>query len=254
MSDGLMPDDDSDADAPRSVERGEPADFVDDGIEDTAWEALQDWQPAATFDVLYLASLLGQQNPPSRLELQTFAYLACLMSVYRGEPASSWGYAFTAVPPTLPFSPAIEAALADLVTSRRLHRTRPGGASGGAEAYALTTYGDDELKFLSELEAFSPRVDFLRAAGKTALFTSAPAVVNSLAYEPQLAQALKLDNPRLLLTQVSTEPLYREFSALVEVLGTEHEELIVPASLYIKYLQQRAQDDLGRNLEDEERQ
>ncbi|GAA4397205.1 hypothetical protein GCM10023153_20880 [Ornithinibacter aureus] len=230
------------------------SDFVDDGLEDTAWEALQDWQPAATFDVLYLVAVLEPQGSPSRLELQTFAYLGCLMSVYKGEPASEWGYAFSAVPPTLPFSPAIEAALSDLVASARLLRTRSEDADEGTNCYRLTAQGRGDLAFLSGLEAFAPRVDFLRAAGKTALFTSPPAVVNSLAYEPQLAQALRLDNPRLLLTQVSSEPLYREFSALVQVLGSEHEELIVPASLYVRYLQQRAQDGVSRALDEADEQ
>lgn len=248
MSDGLTPED-PDLDEAQAIEDGDGEDFVDVGIEDTAWEALQDWQPAATFDVLYLAALLERQNAPSRLELQTFAYLACLMSVYRGDPASDWGYAFSAVPPTLPFSPAVEAALSDLVTSGRLTRINSDKSGAVGDAYALTAIGQDDLAFLSELEAFAPRVEFLRAAGKTALFTSPPAVVNSLAYEPQLAQALRLDNPRLLLTQVSSEPLYREFSALVEVLGSEHDELIVPASLYVRFLQQRAQDEVARALD-----
>ncbi|MGN6128109.1 MAG: hypothetical protein ACTHON_16240, partial [Humibacter sp.] len=213
--------------------------YVDSELDDTAWEPLQDWQPAATFDVLCLTSLLGEQSAPGRMELHSFAYLACLMSVFSGRPASEWGYAFSAVPPTLPFSPSIEAALADLVASGRLEWVAK-VAGGTPREYRLTADGQDEFEFLREMQSFSPRIKFLHASAMTAVFASIPAVVNSLNYEPQLAQALRLESARMLLTRVSSLPLYREFYALEEALGPDHRELVVPASLYVQYLQQRA--------------
>lgn len=241
--------DDFDSELPEEEAAG--SEYVDRGVEDTAWEALRDWQPAATYDVLFLVDTLGRQDPPGRMELHSFAYLACLMSVFRGDPASEWGYAFSAVPPTLPFSPAIEVALTQLASSGRLESLQ-GGYESASREFVLTVSGAGELEFLSRLQSFGPRIEFLRAAAKTAVFTSLPAVVNSLGYEPQLAQALRLDNARMLLTEISSAPLYQEFDALLEVLGPEHHELVIPASMYVRYLQQRAEQAIDRALTGED--
>ncbi|WP_148061617.1 hypothetical protein [Cellulomonas sp. PhB143] len=225
--------------------------YVDSGIEDSAWQSLQDWQPGAIFDVLHLARLLGEQRPAGRMEFHSFAYLACLMSVFKGRPATEWGYAFSAVPPTLPYSPAIDSALDELIASGHLALRAP-TQHQDASGFRITRSGAEELGFLSDLHAFGSRTQFLYASGATALFTSLSAVVNSLAFEPQLSQALVLDSSRMLLTRASADRLYEEFHALLEVLGPEHEELLVPASLYVQFLQDRAQRALDVASEGEE--
>jgi len=227
--------------------------FNDEGIERVTGGLVTDWSPAATFDVLFQIAGLSRQADPSNIELHTFAYLACLMSIFRGRPASDWGYTFSAVPPTLPFSPAIESALADLIKGGFIEATVPPGPKNNTEVvlarHGITDRGRQELEIWRGLTMFSSRVAYLDAATKTAVFSSFPAVVNSLSYEPQLNAALLTDGPRMLLTSVTSAPLYEQFAALLEVLGSEHEELIVPASLYLNFLTQQAQEQLDQSLE-----
>lgn len=238
LSDGIGDDEDASADD------GDGVDYVDDGIQGSSWQPVHDWLPAATFDVLFLVDSLGQQSPPGPTELHTFAYLACLLSVYKGHPASDWGYAFTAVPPTLPYSPAMDSAISTLMASGRVEAQADTEPSGSL-SLRMTVVGRDDLKFLGALEAFEPRADFLRAAARTPLFTSLPAVVNSMGFEPQLAQALQLNSSRMLLTEVTTGLLYREFDALLAALGPADRDLLVPAALYVRYLQERARQNLA---------
>jgi hypothetical protein len=76
--------------------------------------------------------------------------------------------------------------------------------------------------------------------------------VNSLSNEPQLRLAMRTDGPRMLLTSVTSGPLYEQFGALVEALGPEHEELVVPASLYLNFLTQQARERLDALLDVQE--
>lgn len=217
------------------------SDYVDEGIETSIDLTAGEWLPAATFDVMVLVDELGRHGDPGRLEIHTFAYLGCLMSVFRGEPASDWNYSFTAVPPTLPYSPTLETASSALLVSGKI--VQEGGVSDEESlSFRLTATGRSDLQLLASLGSFAPRLPYLQAAAKTAVFTSLHAVVNSLSFEPQLARAVSLDRPRVLLTQVGAASLYEEFDALTQVLGPEHRELLVPASLYVSFLQARSQE------------
>lgn len=210
--------------------------FSDEGIEATLTSADPESEIAATYDALYLISRLARHNSPARIDIHTFAYLACLMSVYRGQPANEWGYSFSAVPPTLPYSPTLDQAIGRLIESDYLTKTKSTDVTELAE-FELTPEGQQELEFFSGLSLLSPRLPFLDAATSAAVFTSTAAVVNSLANEPQLAAATRLNSSRQLLTESSTARLYAEFDALSQAIGRADVNLILPASMYVSYLQ-----------------
>lgn len=211
--------------------------------------------PEATFDTLYLLSKLERHSAPGRLELHNFAYLACLVSVYSGQPASGWGYSFSAVPPTLPFSPSIERALSDLEGAGFVTAVEPAISAEPqsdqliVSQYRTTPDGHEELAFLSALSTFRPRLEFLDAASSTAILLSLPAVVSSMTLEPELVRAVRGSTNRLLLRDRDRGPLYRQFAALREVLGPDHSDLVVPASLYLRFLNEQAQQVVERTDE-----
>jgi len=218
----------------------------------------------ASFDVLSIVSLLDTIEPPREFELHTFSYLACLLYVFDGYPASSWGYTFSAVPPTVPFSTTLSSAVEQLVSSGLLDRLSvsdslqsntsvPMSASlAGSqylppERFALTADGLQEFEFLSSLQMLRGRSKYLSAATSTSLIYSVPAVVNSLVEEPQLRQALRTTTPQSLLVSITSQPLYEQFEALREAIGGEVHHLSVPATVYVGYLDQQT-----RNLFPEE--
>lgn len=197
----------------------------------------------ATFDALVLIRLLGDVEPPGRLDVHTFAYLACLMSLFDGAPASDWGYAFTAAPPTLPYSPDLEAAISSLVTQGLVATVTmdlDADLAPTARRFAVSDGGRREAEFVQSLSMFAGRVPFLEAATGAGLLHSLPAVVNSLAQEPQLAQASKTQSVRKLLSGSSSAPLYSHLSALKRALGAETDDLVVPASMYVRFLEELA--------------
>lgn len=212
--------------------------YTDDGIETTVDIPPFDAESnlAGSYDALFLVSRLARHNAPARIDLHTFAYLACLMSVYGGQPAHDWGYSFSAVPPTLPYSPTLDEAVRNLLDAEYI---APCASSEPSELveFELTTAGRDELEFFSGLSLLASRQQYLEAAAAAAVFTSTAAVVNSLANEPQLAAATKLKSSRQLLTASSTARLYEEFDALSRTIGKRDVSLILPASMYVSYLQ-----------------
>lgn len=210
--------------------------YSDDGIEMTLDLPEPESEIAASFDALFLVARLARHNPPARIDIHTFAYLACLMSVYSGQPAHEWGYSFSAVPPTLPYSATLDEAVHKLLEAEYIATVVSPEGSELAE-FELTGAGQSELDFFSELSLLALRLQFLEAATSAAIFSSTAAVVNSLANEPQLAAATKLKSSRQLLTASSTARLYAEFDALSRTIGKEDVNLIVPASMYVSYLQ-----------------
>lgn len=210
--------------------------FSDEGIEATLSPADPESDIAAIFDALFLISRLAQHNFPARIDIHTFAYLACLMSIYSGQPANEWGYSFSAVPPTLPYSPTLDGAIDRLVETDYLKTSKSTDVTNLAE-FELTPEGERELGFFSTLSLLSRRLQFLDASTSAAVFTSSAAVVNSLANEPQLAAATHLNSSRQLLTESSTARLYDEFEALSQAIGKTDVNLILPASMYVSYLQ-----------------
>ncbi|MFY1652160.1 hypothetical protein ACN27J_14845 [Solwaraspora sp. WMMB762] len=218
----------------------------------------------AIFDALTLVGLLESVEKPSEFEIHTFAYLSCLLNVYDGHPASSWGYSFSAVPPAVPFSSTISLTLETLLSMGLLTRsydTAPPSTDSPTEATVgshspirleLTDAGKKEQKFLSSLETMRRREKYLEAAKSTSLIYSVPAVVNSLVHEPQLWQAAKTVGPRKLLVAISSRPLYDQFEALKDALGRDAHHLSVPATVYVGYLEESARGDLNPSDRTEE--
>ncbi|MFI6160314.1 hypothetical protein ACIA59_10235 [Micromonospora haikouensis] len=208
----------------------------------------------AIFDALTLVGLLERIEKPGEFEIHTFAYLGCLLNVYDGRPASSWGYSFSAVPPAVPFSATLSSTLENLSSLGLLARSELGELPLAAESsedrglpsvarFRLTDSGKQEQQFLSSLETMRLRERYLSAAVSTSLIYSVPAVVNSLIHEPQLWQAAKAVGPRKLLVAISSRPLYDQFEALKDALGRDVHHLSVPATVYVGYLEEHARGD-----------
>jgi hypothetical protein len=236
------------------------ADDTDDWIEDSfvAPAGTVEGFSAASFDVISVVSLLNPVEPPSEFEIHTFLYLGCLLYLFDGHPASSWGYSFSAVPPTVPFSTTLSMTIDQLVSSGLLGRiddaSEATSSVGGGDTleeemyalpskYRLTEDGRQELKFLSSLHTLQERAKYLEAAASTSLVYSVPAVINSLVHEPQLWQAVRTQVPRSLLAAITSRPLYEQFEALRDAIGGEVRHLSIPATVYVGYLEQQAQDD-----------
>lgn len=168
-------------------------------------------------------------------EVTYFAYLACLLSVYSGEPAGQWGYAFTATKSMSPFSDALTEATDTLVKAGRVESYSAGG-------FAITDRGAQELDDYSRQHLFQGRANYLRAACNTSLAVPLPAVGAALSNEPDLKSALAISASReLLLDGAGPRVLHKHFQTLMDAIP-DSTDLFLAAVTWIGIL---ASEDAG---------
>lgn len=201
---------------------------------------MTDINPKATFDALFLVHRASDVDGLFSTEIQVFAYLACLLSLFDGVPASGWGYGFVAVPPLQPFSPDLESATKALGLRGFLV---PEGMG-----WRVSESGQTEIALWQDLSMFRPRRRWLEPAiGATALHSVA-SITDRLASEPSLAAASDLGSTRDLLETAGLTTLYEQFSALRTAVGAAASELLIPADVYLRYLA-RMRDERQHNPE-----
>jgi hypothetical protein len=183
---------------------------------------------SASFDFLFITGRLCARFGTATLgEIHLFSYLACLLSLFRGQPVADWGYTFAGLDSGSPFSAELQAACPELEVA--------GLIVGKAETLTITPEGNRELEFLSTLQQFGPRKSYLTAALESLLSFPVGMVRNALSMEPGLRPALRLGGKRALLEETALGQLHEHFEALYSVLGETH-DLLVPSSVWLTYL------------------
>lgn len=183
----------------------------------------------AAFDTAFIANALDRpRSAVTHYELHSFAYLACLLSVYSGIPANDWGYEFASVPPAQPYAHAIADAASGLVRTGVLDRVN--------STMSITDAGAETLSAWAGMHYFADRRRFLVGATGAALVLPGATVVNSLGLDPQLSRAQELGDSRVLFDDVLAHRLYQDLAALKEAVPAEAKDLMVPAVLYLQYL------------------
>ena len=181
-----------------------------------------------SFDTLLIAGRLNQAYVGLSLsDVQAVSYLACLLSVYGGAPASAWGYSYVSAGAS-PFSPDLLSSVEALTAVGEL-------AARDQDTYEITERGRRSIERLARLEIYRPRIAPLSGAIEAALALPLPSIQNGLAREPQLARANAYDLPSSLLNEMGLSALHGDFSTLEGELG-RGVDLIVPAVVWMSFL------------------
>ena len=196
-----------------------------------------DVSPDAYFDVI---ALLGDAPrsvlPMTVFELHLYAYLACVLGLFRGFPAASWGYLFAVTSEGVPFS-------AELETARRLLTAR--GLVSESEEGFIAPHADTlpaELDELSSLSGPSRRRECLKIATRCALALPIGAVRQAVGSSPGLAAAAALGQNRVLLQQNDVSVLHDEYETVCAALEEETRSLLSPAVLWLSARVLRGED------------
>jgi hypothetical protein len=185
--------------------------------------------PYAAFDSLYIASeLTGKLQGASVADLHVFAYLGCLLSLYRRRPVADWGYGFAGTRDGSPFSPELESAVRALSAIGYLHLSE-----GGVK---VTATGREELVALQQLSQNRDRIVYLEPACSSGLAMPVGVIHHALAQEPTLRPATSLAATRPLLDGPYLPRLYEQFAVLGRTVGVEHQDLLIPATVWLGYL------------------
>ena len=185
--------------------------------------------PDATFDCLFLAANLQSERstltPP---QLHLFAYLGCLLWIFRGRAAAEWGYFFVGTELGAPFSLEIASAIDSLVESGYLIQTE--------DRISKAAPTEESLRDLEALVLMQERSEFLRAACASTAAFSLGMVGNALAQEPDLKRAQATPMSRHLLEETARTQLYEQFEALRKGLHGGIEDLRIPAVVWLTAL------------------
>lgn len=191
-------------------------------------------QSEALFDALVIVNRLKSVADGATIgEIHAFAYLACLLSLFERSPAVAWGYPFTALPPTLPYAPAITDAVDALELA--------GFAVRQGDLYVLTESGAVECSIWMDLRQLAWRRRYIDGATGASLVVGVPAVTSDLGNEPQLQRAAILGRPGELLDEATLAPLFEQFAALRQAVGEDAQDLLTPAAIYLTFLASESQ-------------
>ena len=183
----------------------------------------------ASYDVLALLHHLSSSvDGADEAELHVFSYLACLLSVYAGHPASDWGYDFIASPAGAPFAVELDDAV-------RWAANVGFVASAGAR-WQLTPEGTAEFRALSELSTHYRRLQFIEPACASTLSIPLGWVRRGINQTPALQSAGRRDSRRYLSDEAAIDALYDQFDVLKRVIRQDVGDLLVPAVVWLEYL------------------
>lgn len=186
--------------------------------------------PYASFDCLSVGTKLQKVlDDVADAELHLFTYLACLLTLYRGQPVTDWGYQHTSTKNGAPFGYEIAAAIPQLVLSGFFSRTATGNLR-------ITDEGKKEYDTLLSLSQNQKREVFLEGACSSALALPVGVVREALLHEPELERATALSSARTLLDGPGISLLYEQFAALSEVVGMQVKGLMTPSVVWLTYL------------------
>jgi hypothetical protein len=185
--------------------------------------------PYAAFDSLYIAAALkANVQYPVVAEIYVLAYLAVLLSLYRKQPAADWGYGFAGTREGSPFSPEIAEAIRALTVAGYLRSSE--------RKIDITESGMAELSTLKEFSQNRERIVYLEPACSSTLTMPVGVIRHALAQEPTLKPASFLATTRTLLDGPYLSKLYDQFEALGHTVGIEHNDLLIPATVWLGYL------------------
>ena len=183
----------------------------------------------ASFDSLYIARNLQQDRSAFvAAEVHLFAYLSCILWLYRYGSTADWGYSFVGTNQGAPYSLAIGSALDEML--RRGILVREG------RHMRLSARGELCLRPFENMTINKGRVECIRGACGATAAMSRGMVNGALSEEPELRRARTTPANRPLLEGAGHSQLFEHLDALRRGLGGKDEDLRVPAVVWLSAL------------------
>lgn len=192
-------------------------------------------KPQAVFDILFVGQKLQSKIQDFSLsEINFFSYLGCLLSLYDGNIVANWGYNFIKNNLGSPFSSDLNIAIDSLVANGTILKSE--GIDG---YYRLSPKGVEFLEVYSTLQTFKSRITYLNLACRSISLFPLGYIKEAINNEPVLKSAFVSSTKRSLLEENSpaTKSLYHQFALLKTALEDKHQDLMIPAIVWIESLQ-----------------
>lgn len=184
--------------------------------------------PEAYFDAL---AILGDAPasivPMSIVEMHLYAYLGCVLGLFRGNPVAAWGYSFAITTEGFPYSVQFDEARQVLLFRGLATQNDEGLLEPDSENMQI------EMEEVLSFSQYGTRRDWLRTATNCALAFPVGAIRHAINRSPGVEAPLRLGQRRQLLQTDDVELLYDEHEAVRKVLGPEVQDLLSPAVLWL---------------------
>lgn len=192
--------------------------------------------PEAYYDSLFIIRKISRVLDNVAVgEAHLFAYLSCLLSLYRNRPVTEWGYAFAGTKNGSPFSAEVEDSIESLEAVSFIIRQ--------GSLLQITPDGEREFEELAQLSMNSQRNEFLEGACSSILTLPVGVVRDAVSKSADIRKAATLGSTRKLFDDLAVESMYEFFGALSEKIGIEIESLMLPAVVWVQYLSSAKDSD-----------
>jgi hypothetical protein len=163
-------------------------------------------------------------------EIYIFAYLACLLSIYRNHSVTSWGYRLGSVEYGYPFSPDLAQSIEDLVKAGYLKQ--------GVEDKFLrvTPSGEKEFEWLQKLGNNAKRDEYIDGACYSALSLPLGVIRDAIDESRDVQAARKLSSARHIPSATGMQDIHDQFDVLSKSIGVEIEDLMIPAVVWLQFM------------------
>ncbi len=196
--------------------------------------------PEAYFDVSCLMSEVKPSLVPvSVSEIHLYAYLACIIALWKGKAIGDWGYTFALTSEGFPFSPELEEGR-HLLDSRGFIKI---DVNGDMFPENLLLLQEQEAVF-SESRWVSRR-EYISAATDCALTLPGGSIRYAIGKSPGFGSAVVLGQNSPLLTEFDTDTIYEEYQIIANALDDQDIDLLSPAVIWLsaRVLQNHEGDD-----------
>lgn len=184
--------------------------------------------PEAYFDAVAMAADAPVSvMPMTVIEAHLYAYLGCILGLFKGQAVGDWGYPFAVTSEGFPFSVQFEAARSMVVARGLIDEDGTGLMSARQDDLAA------EIDSLLTLGSWDDRRQWLRAATQCALALPVGSIRHAIGQTPGLAASVRLGQRRLLLQADDIELLYEEYGIVSSVLGADVKDLLSPAVIWL---------------------
>ena len=189
---------------------------------------------SAIFDTLYIVSQTEEQYESlSLIEVTFLSYFSCLLSLYKGNPASDWGYFFLRNDQGAPVSADLTEACELLMVNGHLQKRN--------ECYHITEEGKERFSFMMSMELFKARQEYLQAACDCLLTGTIVGLLNILSNDAVISESAVHTMKYLNSEENSAiSMLHQQFGVVKKAIG-ERKNLFVPALSWLVYLKQEVE-------------
>ncbi|SDD60142.1 hypothetical protein SAMN05421720_1014 [Rhodospira trueperi] len=175
--------------------------------------------------------------PMTVIEAHLYAYLGCILGLFKGQAVGDWGYRFAVTSEGFPFSVQFETARSIVVARGLVDQDGEGMMTARRNELAA------EIDSLLTLGSWGDRRLWLRAATQCALALPVGSIRHAISQTPGLAASVRLGQRRHLLQANDIDLLYQEYRIVSSVLGSDVKDLLSPAVIWLSARILRTEDE-----------